>query len=144
MTAIPQVFYSQKTPSGDNFGRIFTRLFLDLFEINKVTINQFRNEKPGEHIQFELLPNEARFSTTLHAEVTVDFRTTHLSRKQYQCTVVKKHVSIIKNDLIPSLRHDVVVKNLMPSLMHSLTENIQYKQHLTYYIYAAATNLQRE
>ena len=136
MTAIPKVFYAQKTPSGDNFGRIFARLFLDIFEINESTVNQFRNEEPGNHIQFEHLSEKDRYSTSLTGHTTAGFKTTHLSHNICQFTDVKKNCSIIKKDLLPYLRYQVVLKDLMPSLFKSL-EDIQYKKYLTYYIFAS-------
>jgi hypothetical protein len=136
MVVIPHAFYMQKTASGRNFGEIFEELISYYFEIDEETISKFRIEKPGIHTRFEHLSEAARYSTTLTGHKTAGFRTTYLSENRYQCTIVKKNTSIIKNDLLPYLSRQVVVRDLLPSFFHSFSEPA-YKHHFLYQIEAA-------
>lgn len=136
MVVIPHAFYEQKTASGRNFGEIFGELISYYFEIDVETINKFRKEKPGIHTRFEHLSEAARYSTILSGHKTAGFRTTYLSESRYQCTIVKKNASIIKNDLLPYLSHQVVVRDLLPSFFRSFSEPM-FKHQFLYQIEAA-------
>lgn len=132
MLTIPNTFYTHTTKSGHNLGGMVENLLNYYFEISEETINRFRHEPNGTHLKFEHLSEKDRYSTTLGGHKKAGFRITYLSENRYQCTVVKKNTSIIKNDLIRYLSRQVILRDLLPIYFEYLNDPSKHRFLLHY------------